>query len=601
MTKDPTRLFDIFPRQLAQFPRADALAYKYDGKWRTYATREVLQIIHELAAGLVGAGIQKGDKIGVVSYNRPEWNFIDQATQRVGAVLVPLYPTASTYEWAYVLNDAGARFLFVEGDELLEKARTMKREHPVPRLEKIYRMTDGEGVPVWNELRTTDAALLKEADERAAAIDPEEVATLIYTSGTTGDPKGVMLTHRNIMSNIKAVAEVVPLETSDKALSFLPLCHSFERMVSYYYMYQGVGIWYAESIDKIGDNLREVRPTVFTTVPRLLEKVYERIVGVGMTLKGLKRAIFFWALKLGTRYEYGDENHWWKGWQLRLVNKLVFAKWREALGGNVRFVVSGGAALQERLARVFTAAGIPVLEGYGLTETSPVISVNRKDVRYRKFGTVGPVIPGVEVKIAEDGEVLCKGPNVMKGYYNKPEATREMIDPEGWLHTGDVGRFEEGVYIKEKIFLKIIDRKKELLKTSGGKYVAPQPIENKLKESFLIDHAWVIGENRKFVSAILLPSVDNLKEWAQKAGLDVSDIEKLLRHPKVVEKFQEIVDRVNANLGRTSQIKKFRLLLDQWGVETGEMTPTMKLKRRKLEERYRDVIEAMYSEENGGS
>ncbi len=596
----PTRLFDFFPWQLAQYPRQDALAYKYDGQWRTYSTQEVVQIIHELAAGLIGAGIQPDDKVAVVSYNRPEWNFVDQAVQRAGAVLVPLYPTASLYEWAYVLNDSGARFLFVEGDDLLEKAQQMQREHPIPRLEKIFRLSDGEGAPVWHSLRTTDAALLKEADERSAAITPDQLATLIYTSGTTGDPKGVMLTHHNIVSNVLSVSEVVPLEPSDKALSFLPLCHSFERMVSYYYMYQGVGVWYAESIDKIGDNLREVHPTVFTTVPRLLEKVYERIVGVGMSLKGIKRALFFWALNLGLKYEYGDENHWWKGWQLKLANKLIFAKWREALGGNVKFVVSGGAALQERLARVFTAGRIPVLEGYGLTETSPVISVNRKDIRYRKFGTVGPTIPGVEVKIAEDGEILCKGPNVMKGYYNKPEATRQVIDEDGWFHTGDVGRFEEGIFIKEKIFLKIIDRKKELFKTSGGKYVAPQPIENSLKESFLVDNAWVIGEGRKYVSAIILPSIDNLREWAQKVQISFKDDEELIRHPKVLDKFQEVVDRVNEVLSRPSQIKKFRLLLDQWGIESGEMTPTLKLKRRKLHERYRDVIEAMYAEEKKG-
>ncbi len=592
----PKRLFDILEHQLARFPRPDALAYKYDGQWRTYSTQEAVRIIHELAAGLVKYGIRPDDKVALVSYNRPEWNFVDQATQRIGGVVVPLYPTASISEWAYVLNDSGARLLFVEGDELLDKAMEMRQKHDVPALEAVYRLTPGTGAPQWQELQTADEQYREEADRRAHAVEPDQLATLIYTSGTTGDPKGVMLTHHNIISNIEAVSEVVPLETSDKALSFLPLCHSFERMVSYYYMYQGVGIWYAEHIDKIGDNLREVRPTVFTTVPRLLEKVYERIVSVGMTLSGLKRAIFFWALNLGLKYEFGDENHWWKGWQLKVVNKLVFAKWREALGGNVRFVVSGGAALQERLARIFTAAGIPVLEGYGLTETAPVIAVNRKDVRYRKFGTVGPPIPNVEVKIADDGEILCKGPNVMKGYYNKPEATAEVFDDEGWFHTGDIGRFEEGTMVREKIFLKIIDRKKELFKTSGGKYVAPQPIENKLKESFLIDNAWVIGENRKFVSAIILPSMDNLRDWARKNGIQADSDDALLRHPQVLAKYQEIIDRVNEDLSRPSQIKQFRLRRDQWGIDTGEMTPTLKLKRRVLEARYRDLIEEIYAE-----
>ncbi len=593
----PSRLFDILERQLARFPRPDALAYKYDGQWRMYSTQEVVRIIRELAAGLIRVGIAPDDKVAIVSYNRPEWNFIDQATQRIGGVLVPLYPTASISEWAYILKDAGARILFVESDELLQKAHQMKESHELPQLTAIYRLTPGQGAAGWETLRLTDEALLAEVDKRADAVEPDQLATLIYTSGTTGDPKGVMLTHANILSNIQATAQVLPLYPSDKALSFLPLCHSFERMVSYYYIYQGVGIWYAEHIDKIGDNLREVRPTVFTTVPRLLEKVYERIVSVGMSLSGLKRAIFFWAHGLGINYEYGDEKHWWKGWQLKVVNKLVFAKWREALGGNVRFIVSGGAALQERLARIFTAAGIPVLEGYGLTETSPVIAVNQEDVRYRKFGTVGPPIPNVEVRIADDGEILCKGPNVMKGYYNKPEATAEVFDKEGWFHTGDIGRFEVGMFVKDKIFLKIVDRKKELFKTSGGKYVAPQPIENRLKESFLIDNAWVVGENRKFVSAIIIPSMDNLKEWAEQNGILVDGEEALLNHPRVLAKYEEIIRRVNDNLSRPSQIKKFRLRNDQWGVDTGEMTPTLKLKRRVLEDRYRQLIEEIYWED----
>jgi long-chain acyl-CoA synthetase len=556
----------------------------------------VQETVNRLSAGLLGLGVggndftpEGADKIAIISNNRPEWVVTDLAVQQTGAVLVPLYPTTNPLEIKFILNDAGAKYIFVSNTEMYEKISALMGE--VPSLKKIYSFDDVPGAAHWSEiLNAANAELLEKVESIRPTISDEHLATLIYTSGTTGTPKGVMLTHRNIASNVFFSKESFPFpdDPSCKVLSFLPLNHIFEKMVTYIYLFSGISIYYAESMDKIAENLREVKPDGFTTVPRLLEKVYEAIMSKGNELTGIKRGLFFWAVALGKKYDNNISGGPWYNVQLAIANKLIFSKWREALGGRVTFIVTGGAACQENLLRIFNAAKIPVYEGYGPTENSPVISVNR---RYppgnTMFGTTGPVLNGVELQFSEDGEICVKGPSMMKGYYKRPDLTAETII-DGWLHTGDIGTLVNGK------FLKITDRKKELFKTSGGKYVAPQPIENKMKESPFIEQIMVVGNERKFVSALIVPSFNMLKKWMAQNNIPFTTNEAACGNGQVIAMYEKIAERYNAGFNHVEQVKKFRLLPHEWGVETGEMTPKLSLKRKEILGKYKDVVEEIY-------
>ncbi len=589
MNKDQVkRIFDIIRYQASEYPKADCLTSKIDGRWQSISTQEFIKLAMQLTTGMYNLGLQKGDKIAMVSANRPEWHIADLAILQGGMINVPLYPTITVEEYAYILNHSESKLIFVENEELLHKV--LEAQKQVPSLKHIYTFNQIAGHKHWKELLTDeiDEDRIKQVMD---SIDEHDLATIIYTSGTTGKPKGVMLSHKNIVSNVIGCWDRLPVDANSKALSFLPLCHVYERTVTYLYMYSGVSIYYAESIDTIGENLKEVKPQVFTAVPRLLEKVYDKIVAKGQELSGIKRAMFFWALNLGLRYELHGANGWWYEFQLKIANKLIFSKWREALGGNVKAVASGAAALQPRLARVFNAARIPVMEGYGLTETSPVVSVNCEKNNGLMFGTVGRPLFNVQVKIAEDGEILVKGPNVMLGYYKQPDLTKDVIDADGWLHTGDIGE------IVGDGFLKITDRKKEMFKTSGGKYIAPQVIENKFKESPFIEQIMVIGEGEKHPAAFIQPAWDFLKEWCKRKGIPFESNQQIIQHPDVIKRFQEEVDKYNEHFAQYENIKKFELVPDTWSVETGELTPTMKMKRRVILQKYSKLYDKIYRTE----
>lgn len=593
-----TRTFDILQLLKEKHNRPDTLAYKRNGDWRTFSTDEVIEIINNLSYGLLAKGVKKGDKVAIISGNRPEWNFIDLACSQIGVITVPMYPTLSISDFAYILNDASVKIVFVENDEFGAKVLAAKPQ--VPSLESVYSFDAVADMDLWSVFVEAgkDNPNPLEVKAISDSIQENDLFTLIYTSGTTGLPKGVMLSHKNIMSNAKTGVDdaFTIYDEGMKALSFLPLCHIFERTIFHIYMLKGIGVYYAESMETIGENLKEVKPDCFSTVPRLLEKVYDKIVATGHSLTGIKKSLFFWALNLGLKYELGGKNGAWYNLQLAIANKLIFSKWREALGGNVRLIVSGAAALQPRLARVFTAAKIIVLEGYGLTETSPVIAVNRLDEANRAFGTVGTLFRNVEVKIdtngeyAEgEGEICVKGPNVMMGYYNKPELTAEVIDSEGWFHTGDVGKFVDGK------FLKITDRKKEVFKTSGGKYIAPQPMENKFKESIYIEQIMVVGENEKFPGALIVPAWEVLEKWANTNGIEFKTREELVKNEKVIELYESQVNKYNAGFGQWEKIKRFELVPNDWTIEGGEMTPTLKLKRKPILAKYAHLVSKIYA------
>jgi len=593
---EPRRLFDCIELQLSKFPKEDMMAVKINGSWRTYSTQEVKDVVNKLSAGLLQLGFsgndmsdEGADKIAIISNNRPEWLFTDMAVQQTGAILVPIYPTTNPKELEFILNDAQAKCIFVSGKELLDKVRSICMN--VPSLKNIFSFDEIEGEIHWSTLTSSATPeTLQRVEAIKSSINEQHLATIIYTSGTTGTPKGVMLTHKNIVSNALYSAESFPFPAKPtyKILSFLPLNHIFEKCTSYIYMFLGIGIYFAESLEKIGDNLREVKPNGFDTVPRLLEKVYERIMSKGRELTGIKRKLFFWAVGLASKYDNNNSGGPLYKFQLAVANKLVFSKWREAVGGNIEFIVTGGAACQEKLLRIFNAARIPVYEGYGPTENSPVIAVNRREPGGTKFGTVGPPINGIEVKLAEDGEILVRGTTVMKGYYKRPDLTAETII-DGWLHTGDIG-----AWVDNK-FLKITDRKKELFKTSGGKYVAPQPIENKLKESRFIEQVIVVGSEKKFVGALIVPSFSNLKAWLEQNDLGNLSNEEAVYNAKVLQLFKQIVEEKNTGFNHVEQIKKFELLPREWSIETGEMTPKMSLKRKIIMEKYKDAIERIYS------
>lgn len=581
--KDFTRLFDILKYQEAKFSRFDCLNYKYDGTWRNYSTVEVNEIVNNVSKSFVKSGIKKDDKVALISANRPEWNFIDNGMMQAGAVNVPIYPTISEADYKFIFNDAEIKMAFVEDENLYNKIMAIKDE--VPTLGEVYTFNDVKGAKNWKEfLELGKDVDFAEVEAISKDIKSDELATIIYTSGTTGTPKGVMLSHDNIISNIKSVFSILPLSQDYIALSFLPLCHIFERVVTYTYFATGTGCYYAESLETIAADLQDVKPHFFSTVPRLLEKVYDKIMAKGMELTGLKKKLFFWAVDVAMEYHEDYK----PGLKYKIADKLIFSKWREALGGRVIGIVTGAAALQERLARVFSAAGIAIREGYGQTETSPVITVNRFEPGGFKFGTVGLLIPGVEVKLADNGEILCKGPNVMMGYYKRPDITAETIDKDGWLHTGDVG-----TWVDNK-FLKITDRVKALFKTSGGKYVAPAVIEEKMKESRFIEQIMVVGENEKFVSALIVPSYENLKDWCSQKALDTSSNKAMIEAPEVHALIKEEVEKLNVNFGKVEQIKKFELVENEWTVDTNELTPTMKVKRKFVAEKYKDLIERIY-------
>jgi len=591
---EPKRLFDCLQFHLKENRSLpNLLAAKENGQWKSYSTQEVKTTVDKLSAGLLNLGMHCGDmtaenrdKIAILSKNRPEWVMLDLAVQQIGAILTPIYPTINVQDLEFVLHDAQVKMVFVNDEELFHKVLSVKEK--VPSLKEIYTFEHVANARHWKEiLSLASEEAHKKAQSIADNIDGEDLATIIYTSGTTGTPKGVMLSHRNIMTNVMACYPCLPVFPEMKALSFLPLNHIFERMITYFYLYRGIPIYYAETMDTIGENLKEVKPGMFTTVPRLLEKVYDRIMAKGAELTGIKRKLFYWAHDLATRYEINKPMSFSYKMQLALANKLIFSKWREGLGNNLKCIVSGGAACQVRLIRIFTAAQIPVLEGYGLTETSPVISVNRFEEKDRQFGTVGPLIDDVEVKIAEDGEILCKGPNVMMGYYKRPDLTKEEMTGE-WYHTGDIGMMVDGRY------LKITDRKKELFKTSGGKYVAPLPIENKLKESIFVEQIMVVGSERKFVGALIIPAFPTLKDWARKQGIPGMSNEELIKQPKVHDLYRELIDSYNKFFNHVEQIKRFELLPQEWSIETGEMTPKLSLKRKVVMEKYRDSIEHIY-------
>lgn len=582
------RVFDLLIAYKT-FQKEDLFNKKRDGEWKNYSASSTLENIQSLALGLLELQVKPGDKIAIISGNRPAWNFVDFAVQIIGGVTVPMYPTITIEDYAYIFNDAEVKYVFCENEELYLKVKEASKGNK--QIKGVYTFDPVADVEMWTAVKELgegkDASVLQPLMD---AVQPSDLLTLIYTSGTTGRPKGVMLTHHNIVSNIKSLVRghFFDLLPTDRALSFLPLCHIYERTDVYMYMYYGVAVYYAESMETIADNIREVKPAMFASVPRLLEKVYDKILAKGNELTGIKRTLFFGALEFGLQYDPMEKLGLIDSLKLAFYRKVIFSKWREALGGNVRLIASGSAALQPRLSRVFWAAGIPVSEGYGLTETSPVISVSRVKPVDFKVGCVGSLVDCIELKIAEDGEICVKGDSVMVGYYKNPEATAEAIDPEGWFHTGDIGMMVDGKY------LKITDRKKEIFKTSGGKYVAPQLVENKLKESAFIEQCMVVGEGQKFPSALVIPEFNALQVWADQQELGVKGPEALIKNPKVFAKIEQEVLETMASVAKYEQVKKFVLLPRLFTVADGEITPTLKLKRKAIYAKHEKAILALY-------
>ncbi len=588
--REITRLFDFPYFQLENYPLEDALVSKHNGVWEKTSTQAYIDKANAISRALLKLGIQKDQKVGVISStNRTEWNIVDIGVLQTGAQNVPIYPTISETDYQYILNHSESTYCFVSDKEVFDKLNSVKAM--IPTLKEIYSFDDIPGCKSWKELLKLgeDTSNQDEVEARKNSIKTNDLATLIYTSGTTGKPKGVMLSHRNIISNVLDSSNRVPFKVGQyRSLSFLPICHIFERMIVYLYQYYSVSVHFAESIEKISENLKEVKPQVMTVVPRLLEKVYDKIYAKGADLTGIKKRLFFWALDLGFAFEPYKRNGAWYEFKLGIAKKLIFSKWQEALGGNLKLLVSGSAPLQPRLTRVFTAAGIPVMEGYGLTETSPVISVNDMNNKGFKPGSVGKPIDNVEVKIAADGEILCKGPNVMLGYYKDEEKTREAMEG-GYFHTGDIGEIDaEG-------FLRITDRKKEMFKTSGGKYVAPQMVENVMKQSRFIDQIMVIGEGEKMPAALIQPSFDFLRDWAALKGYNIGTTNaEFASNPKVIERIGEEIALGNKEFGSWEQIKRFELTPDVWSIEEEHLTPTMKLKRKVILAKYQDLYNKIY-------
>ncbi len=581
-----TRLFEFPYHQLEKYNLPDALVTKYNGEWIKTSTQEYLNKANALSRGLIRLGINKNDKIAIISTNnRTEWHISDIGILQTGAQSVPIYPTIPSEDYEYILNHSESLYCFVSDKDIYDKLLAVQKN--IPNLKAIYSYNDVEGCKSWKEILDlgADESNHDVVEDRKNNVATTDLATIIYTSGTTGKPKGVMLSHQNIVSDVLMSATRVPLRQGNtRALSFLPICHVYERMLTYLYQYYGISIYFAESIDKISDNLKEVHPHVMSVVPRLLEKVYDKIYAKGADLTGIKKRLFFWATGLGIQYKPYQENGWFYEFQIKIARKLIFSKWQEALGGELELLVSGSAALQQRLTKVFTAARIPVMEGYGLTETSPVIAVNDMRNKGFKVGTVGKVLDGVEVKIAADGEILCKGPNVMIGYYKDEVQTNDVLK-DGYFHTGDIGEIDpEG-------FLKITDRKKEMFKTSGGKYVAPQVLENTFKQSRFIEQIMVIGEGEKMPAAFIQLDFEFIKEWGLKhpeANLGTTN-EEIIANSSVNKRVQEEIEHYNKRFGNWEQVKRFELTPDIWSVDNGHLTPTMKLKRKIIIEKYKNL------------
>ena len=588
-TQQVTRLFDLLDVYRENYSsKANALLKRKAGKWYAYSSADYIGYSRAISLGLLSLGVSKGMKVATIMVNSPEWNFFDMGIMQIGAVQVPIYPTVSDDNYCYILNDSNAEYLIVSNNAVYQRVKNICAN--VPNLKEIFSIEKVKGLRHWKELLELglNYPVPEVLEQIKSGIKPEDPATIFYTYGSTGRPKGVMLSHKNFISNFTACATIPDYTSSDKVLSFLPLCHVYERMLNYLFQSFGMSIYYCENIEKVGKIIRDVRPDTFAAVPRVLEKMYNRIVIKGRNLKGIRKTIFFWALRQGHKFELNHERGLYYDMKLFIARLLVFRQWKKALGGRVRLIVSGGAALHPRLARVFWAAGIPLMEGYGLTETSPVIAVSTFEKGGMKFGTVGPVLPGVELRIADDNEILCRGPNVMIGYYNRPERTREVIDNEGWFHTGDLGVLEDGKY------LRITDRKKEIFKTSTGKYIAPQVIEQKFKESPFVEYIMVIGENRKYTAALIVPNMEYLRGWCKVKEINFVNPEKAVRNSKIFKRLSEEVERVNQELGKTEKIKKFRLLSIQWSVATGELSPTLKLRRKFIQEKYAKIIEDTY-------
>ena len=586
----PTRLFDFIEYQNINAPLEKAFTTKYNGVWESLNTQRFCEQAHQISRALLNLGINAQDKIAMISStNRTEWNLIDTGLLAIGAVNVPIYPTISSEDYEYILNHSESQYCFVSDQEVYEKVIAIKDK--VKSLKKIYSFDTIKGCSNWKELLEmgTSSDQDEAVQKRKDAVLPSDLATIIYTSGTTGTPKGVMLSHDNVVSNVLSSSKRLPLTIGEaSALSFLPICHIFERVILYIYMYNSVSVYFAESLDKIADNLREIKPNVMTAVPRLLEKVYDKIYARGAELSGIKQKLFYWAVDLGLQYEPYGQNGAWYEFKLKIAKKLILSKWQEALGGNLELIASGSAALQPRLARIFTAAGMTLVEGYGLTETSPVISVNDMRNNFFKIGSVGQIIDGVTVKIAEDGEILCKGPNVMMGYYKEQEKTAEVMTGD-YFHTGDIGEIDANG------FLKITDRKKEMFKTSGGKYIAPQVIENQMKQSLFIEQIMVVGESRKMPTALIQPKIEYITQWLDNKGIKTNSLQEACKETSLLEAIQKDIDEHNEKFGAWEQIKRFELIPEEWSIDEGHLTPTMKLKRKVVKEKYNSIIEKMYT------
>jgi len=583
-----TRIFDFPYYQLETYNLKKAFTTKHNGEWQSISSQEYVNQANAISRGLLRLGVNSNDKIAIISStNRTEWNVLDIGILQTGAQNVPIYPTISAEDYEYILNHSEATYCFVSDAEIIEKLNSIKSN---TKLKNVYTFNDVAGENNWNAVLKLgeDNTNQNDVEARKKAVKPNDLATLIYTSGTTGKPKGVMLSHNNLVSNVLDSEKRVPFDYGkSKSLSFLPVCHVFERMILYLYQYCGVEVYFAESIEAMGDNLKEIKPNVMTAVPRLYEKVYDKIIAKGSDLTGIKKMLFFWAVELGLKYEPYGKNGWWFEAQLKLARKLIFSKWKEGLGGNLDLMVSGSAALQPRLTRIFAAAEMPIMEGYGLTETSPVISVNDQRNGGFRIGTVGKIIDNVEVKIAEDGEILVKGPNVMLGYFKDAIKTSEVMTGD-YFHTGDIGEIcNEG-------FLKITDRKKEMFKTSGGKYVAPALIENRFKQSRFIEQIMVIGEGEKMPAALIQVNFEFVEAWAKRHNIKFISTEDIIANETLHDRIKEEIDEANTHFGKWEQIKKFEITPDVWSIDAGHLTPTMKMKRKVIKEIYKDLIEKIY-------
>ena len=585
----PTRLFDFLEFAKTNHPSDNVLNTKYNGKWQSLSTHDYDLKANYISSSLISMGVKPGDKIAMISStNRSEWSIIDMGLSQIGAINVPLYPTITSKDYLYILNHSECKYCFVSDLEVYEKVFAVKEQ--VKSLKNIYSFDNIDKCSNWRELidsgqESLDTSIIQ---EQKSKVKPEDLATIIYTSGTTGTPKGVMLSHSNIVSNVLSTSNRFPFETGkETALSFLPICHVFERVVLYSYLYNGIDVYFAESLETISDNLKEVKPEIMTAVPRLLEKVYDKIYSKGEELDGLKQKLFYWAVEIALKYEPYNNNGILYSIKLALAKKLILSKWQEALGGNLKLIASGSAPLQARLARVFTAAGMTIVEGYGLTETSPAISLNDMRNGGLKIGTVGKLVDGVEVKIAEDGEILCKGPNVMMGYYKEEEKTKEVMSGD-FFHTGDIG------IIDSDGFLKITDRKKEMFKTSGGKYIAPAVIEGEMKQSLFIEQIMVVGESKRMAAAIIQPNFEYIENWMKEKNIQ-EKIDEIYRNDKLINEIQKDIDIHNEKFAQWEKIKKFELTSDPWTIENGLLTPTMKLKRKAIKSKYKNLINKIYT------